>query len=385
MLLVFIGGNLLYLVSITINMNKTPLYDDYVESGAKMVNFGGWEMPLVFSSITKEHSAVRNNVGIFDVSHMGEIYLKGERAIEFISEHCTMNITKSKINQLKYAHMLNEEGGILDDMIVTRLSEESCYIVPNAGRTPIIYKWLVEHDGEKYMQDLTGETVMIAVQGPDAVKLMDKLSDEDVSDIKFFNARTVELNKEVMKVFDSEWSLGDAPLVQRSGYTGEDGFEVVLTAESGKVFWEQLLSVEDPPLICGLGARDTLRLEFGFLLSGQDFNETRTTVETGWTKMCVEWKHDFVGKDKLKEMKEKNHQLLKGILMVDKGIPRNGYDIFDGDQKVGQVTSGTRSISLKKGIALGYLDPGYHDEGTEVQVDIRGKKRKAKIKNPPFL
>ncbi len=366
-------------------MNETPLYNSHVKSEAKMVNFGGWDMPLVFSSINKEHSAVRNNIGIFDVSHMGEIYMEGEGAIEFISEHCTMDITESKINQLKYAHILNENGGILDDTIVTRLSENGCYIVPNAGRTPVIYDWLSGRGGEKYMKNITKETVMIAVQGPNAAGMMDEMLDEKVSDIQFFNARAVDLNKDVLDVFNDKWPLAETPLVQRSGYTGEDGFEVVLPAESGKIFWKQLLSLEDPPLRCGLGARDTLRLEYGFLLSGQDFDENRTTVETGWTKMCVEWKHDFVGKDKLEEMKEKNHQLLKGMVMVDKGIPRHGYEIYDDDKKIGQVTSGTRSISLKTGIALGYLDPGYLDEGTEVQIDIRGKKRGAKVKNPPFL
>ncbi len=342
-------------------------------------------MPLVFSSMNDEHQAVRNKVGIFDVSHMGEIYIEGEGALEFISRHCTMNITNSKINQLKYAHILNEAGGILDDTIITRLSDDSCYIVPNAGRTPVIFDWLVRQGGEEYLQDVSQETVMIAIQGPAAAGLMDGIIEHKVSDIKFFNARGVEFNREVMDEFDHGWPLGDTPLVQRSGYTGEDGFEVVLPAGSGKIFWEQLLSIDDPPLRCGLGARDTLRLEFGFLLSGQDFDETRTTVETGWTDICVEWKHDFVGKDKLKAMMEVEHQLLRGMVMADKGIPRHGHDIFDGDKKIGQVTSGTRSISLENGIALGYLDPGYHDEGTEVQIDIRGKKRRAKIKNPPFV
>ncbi len=342
-------------------------------------------MPLVFSSITDEHHAVRNKAGIFDVSHMGEIILKGEGAIEFISKHCTTDITKSKIYQLKYAHILNEDGGIIDDTIVTRLSEDSCYIVPNAGRTEKVYQWLAEHGGEDHMQDITSETVMIAVQGPNAVDVMKEISDEDVSDLKFFNARPVELNKEIMEVFDSKWPLGDAPLVQRSGYTGEDGFEIVLPEESGKLFWKQLLELKEPPIRCGLGARDTLRLEFGFLLSGQDFNESRTTVETGWADKCVEWKHDFVGKEGLEEMKDEEHQTLKGILMIDRGIARNGYKIFDDDKEIGIVTSGTRSISIKKGIALGYLDPGYQEEGTEIQIEIRGDKRRAKVKNPPFI
>ncbi len=366
-------------------MKKTPLNDSHIESGAKMVNFGGWEMPLVFSSITDEHHAVRNKCGIFDVSHMGEILLKGEGAIEFITEHCTMDITKSKKNQLKYAHILNEEGGIIDDTIVTRLSDDSCYIVPNAGKTDQVYRWFSEHGGGEYMEDISDRTVMIAVQGPDVVDVMNNVCKEDVSDITFFNARSIELNEEIMDVFDEKWPLADAPLVQRSGYTGEDGFEIVLPEEAGKLFWKQLLELKKAPLRCGLGARDTLRLEFGFLLSGQDFDETRTTIETGWADKCVEWKHDFVGKKRLEEMKEKEHQTLKGILMVDRGIARKGYKIFDDEKEIGVVTSGTRSISLKQGIALGYLDPRYQEEGTEIQIEIRGDKRKAKVKNPPFI
>lgn len=235
------------------------------------------------------------------------------------------------------------------------------------------------------MTDITQDTVMIAIQGPKAVDLVNDISDQDVSELKFFNSRNIEINKDIMDVFEEDWILSETPIIQRSGYTGEDGFEVVLPPRSGNELWKSLLKNDISPLPCGLGARDTLRLEFGFLLSGQDFDESRTTIETGWEDKCVDWKHDFVGKDRLEEMKESDHQTLRGILMVDKGIPRNGHKVYADDEMIGMVTSGTRSISLRCGIGLAYLDPGYLEEGTEITLDIRGKMRKAVVKTPPFV
>ncbi len=350
-----------------------------------MTNFGGWEMPLKFTSITEEHQAVRNQVGVFDVSHMGEIYLEGDGAIEFMSEHCTQDIVSSEVDQIKYAHMLNEDGGILDDTLVNKLSEDSCYIVPNAGNNEKIYDWFAEEGGEEYIIDITEETVMLAIQGPDAEKLLSDMCKEDISDIEFFWGKKMEMNDEIMDAFDEEWPMADKPIVQRTGYTGEDGFEVALPNESGVVLWEQLLTASIPPTKCGLGSRDTLRLEYGFLLSGQDFDEERTTIETGWEEQSIDWDHDFVGKEALEEVKKKDHQMLKGIKMIDKGIPRHGYDVYDEDEKIGTITSGTRSPTLKEGVALGYLDPGYHEEGTTIQVEIRGEKREAEVTNPPFV
>ncbi|MFW5945703.1 MAG: glycine cleavage system aminomethyltransferase GcvT [Candidatus Natronoplasma sp.] len=366
-------------------MKATALSSKHVEAGARMTNFGGYEMPLKFTSINEEHKAVREAVGIFDVSHMGEILLEGDGAIEFISEHCTMNIIESDINQLKYAHILNEEGGILDDTIVTRLSEDFCYIVPNVGNNQRIYDWFAERGGEEFIKDITEETSMFAIQGPDAEEILQKLTDEDLSEIEFFHAKQTEINEEVMEKFDQDWLMAETPIIQRSGYTGEDGFEIALPNEAAIELWDQIQSLEEPPIRCGLGARDTLRIEFGFLLAQQDFDESRTTIETGWAEQAVEWEHDFVGKEKLEEMKETDHQLLKGFEMEDKGIPRHGYELFDDEKKIGKVTSGTRSPILKKGIGLGYLDPGYQEEGTEIQVEIRDEKRKAVIKNPPFV
>ncbi len=366
-------------------MKETALHEKHVEAGARMTNFGGYEMPLKFSSINKEHKAVREAAGIFDVSHMGQIYLEGDSAIDFMSEHCTMDITDSDINQLKYAHILNEKGGILDDTIVARLSEDSCYIVPNVGNNERIYEWLAEHGGEEYLHDVTEETSMFAIQGPDAEKILQKLTDEDLSEIEFFHAKQIEINDEIMEKFDSDWPLSETPIIQRSGYTGEDGFEIALPNEAAIALWEQLQELDESPTRCGLGSRDTLRIEFGFLLASEDFDESRTTIETGWTEQAVEWDHEFIGKEKLEEMKEEDHQLLKGFEMKDKGIPRHGYGIYADDKKIGEVTSGTRSPTLKKGIGLGYLDPGYQEEGTEIKIKIRDDKRDAVVKNPPFV
>ena len=365
-------------------MKETALHSNHVEVGAKMTGFGGYDMPLKFKGIRKEHMAVREKAGIFDVSHMGEILLKGDGAIEFMSKHCTQDISDSDIDQIKYAHILNKEGGIVDDTLVNRLSKDSCYIVPNAGNNEKIYNFLAEKGGEEYLYDITDDTVMIALQGPESERIMSEVCDGDVSDIGFFRAKKMRINDEIMESFDKEWPMADKPVVQRSGYTGEDGFEIAIPNEAGKLLWEQIMNIEDPPTRCGLGARDTLRLEFGFLLSGQDFDESRTTIETGWEEQTIDWDNDFLGKEKLKEVKDSEHQMLKGIVMEGKGIPRHGYEIYDGDEKIGVVTSGTSSPVLGKGIALGYLDPGYHDEGTKVQIEIRGDKKEAKIKNPPF-
>lgn len=366
-------------------MKETALHDKHVDADARMTNFGGYEMPLKFSSINKEHEAVRQEAGIFDVSHMGQIYLEGDGAIEFMSEHCTMDITESEVDQLKYAHMLNEEGGILDDTIVAKLSEDSCYIVPNVGNNESIYDWFAERGGEEYLTDVTEQTSMFAIQGPNAEETLQKITDGDLSEIDFFQSKKMEINDEIMEEFDEDWPMADKPIVQRSGYTGEDGFEIALPNDAAIKLWEQLQDLDDPPTRCGLGARDTLRIEFGFLLSGQDFDESRTTLETGWTDDAVEWDNDFVGKEKLEEMKETDHQLLKGFEMEEKGIPRHGYEIFAEDEKIGEVTSGTRSPTLKKGIGLGYIDPGYQEEGTEIKVKIRDEKRDAVVKNPPFV
>ncbi len=342
-------------------------------------------MPLKFTGINDEHLSVREKAGVFDVSHMGNLYLQGDGAIEFISEHCTMDIKEADMDQLKYAHMLNEDGGIVDDTIVTKLTENSCFIVPNAGNTQKVMDWLIEKGGEEYVEDVTMDTVMLALQGPDAEDVLSQICDQDISDIEFFRAKKVEINDEVMDAFDDDWPMAGSPVVQRSGYTGEDGFEITLPNEAGVTLWEQLQSLEEGPTRCGLGARDTLRIEFGFLLSGQDFDESRNTIETGWAEQAIEWDHDFLGKEKLEEVKDSDHQLLKGLEMIDRGIPRNGYDIYDGDEKVGVVTSGTRSPSLKKGIALGYLDPGYQEDDKELNIEIRGEKRAAKVTSPPFV
>ncbi len=366
-------------------MKETALHSEHKKAGARMTNFGGYKMPLKFKSINKEHKAVRESVGIFDVSHMGEIYLEGDGAIEFISEHCTMNIVDSEVNQLKYAHILNEKGCILDDTIVNKLSENSCYIVPNVGNNKRIYDWFVERGGKEYIQDVTEQTSMFAIQGPDAERALEELTDDDLSDLEFFWGKQIEINEQIMENFDQKWPMADTPIVQRSGYTGEDGFEITLPNEAAVELWKQLQSLDDPPIRCGLGARDTLRIEFGFLLAGQDFDESRTPLETGWAEQAIDWDDDFLGREKLEEMKDEDHQMLKGFEMQDKGIPRHGYKIFAEGEQVGEVTSGTRSPMLEKGIGLGYVDPGYHEEGTKVQIEIREEKKEALIKNPPFV
>jgi len=382
-------------------MHKTPIHDVHVRLGAKMVWFAGWDMPIQYTSIMDEHMAVRQHSGAFDVSHMGDFLIKGKNAGLLMDSLCTNNIRSQPIGRCVYSHILDDNGRILDDTIVTVLGEDEYLMVPNAATTPKMRKWVEEHlDGQTF-HDSSTELACIAVQGPTAKDVIAQLTTADLTSMKFFWASFVNLDKlgtrrsantsELLgwnhKRALNEDTPGVRALVSRTGYTGEDGFEIVVENADAVNVWDWILSRGAKLGLkpAGLGARDTLRLEKGLLLSGTDFDGTQTSLQTGpgWV---IDWNHDFIGKKALEQQKASgNYDKLVCMLAKDKGIPRHGYDILAGGNRVGAVTSGTLSPVLKKGIAMGYVPLRMAKEGTEVQIKVRETHLPAEIVKPPFV
>ena len=362
-------------------MKRTPIYEYHKAQEAKLVNFNGWEMPLLYSSILNEHLAVRNAVGLFDVSHMGDILVSGKDTNELMKRLFTNDVFNAEFGHAKYTHILNEEGKILDDMIVIPIREEKYLCVPNAGTTQKILKWFKGHATTQKIENVTDKYVCIAIQGPKASDTLQKLINYDLNDLKFFRADYIHLGGGENQSID--WEC----LVSRTGYTGEDGFEITAENDIGRYLWDLILLAGEEFGIkpIGLGARDTLRLEKGFLLSGQDFNDNRTTLEANH-EWVVEWDHDFIGKAALLKQKEEgDYDQFVGIQLLEKGVPRYGYKIMKDGETIGEVTSGCISPCLKKGIALGYVKNEYKEVSTEVEILIRGKELKGEVVKLPFV
>ena len=359
-------------------MKYTALHDIHLSLNGKMIEFFGWHMPVLFSGIIDEHIAVRNSLGLFDVSHMGNYFINGPDAAKFLSHVLSNNYLTSKIGELKYTHILNPEGKIIDDMIAARLAEDKFACVPNASMIDRDLEWFQQHTGEfdVKIDNVSDNYSILALQGPNAQKCLQKLTDDDLSDLNFFQCKYLKIS-----------DIPDEVMVWHSGYTGEDGFELMPENNYAPKIWEALMNAgqefDIKPI--GLGARDTLRLEKGFLLSGQDFHEDRTSLETNWSaEWAVDWDHDFIGKDALEAQKTKGgYELFIGIELIDKGIPRTGYDILKDNDKIGTVTSGTMIPGKKIGFGLGYVAPEYSKPGTELAIDIRGRAAKGKVASLP--
>ncbi|WP_440005792.1 glycine cleavage system aminomethyltransferase GcvT [Halomicrococcus sp. SG-WS-1] len=372
-------------------LRKPPLRDHHDERGATFTEFGGWDMPVEFDSITEEHRSVREDVGIFDVSHMGEIAVRGPDAEELMQRLTTNDVTELGVGDSQYAMITDEDGVVLDDTVVYRLPDadevESTgtrtpsddgaefLFVPNAGHDEEMHRrWTSfrdEWDLDAEVHDLTDDYAMFAVQGPEAADALDDAADDGVVDISKFEARYASV-------------AGVTCWVARTGYTGEDGFELILSSDEAETVWE---AIEAQP--CGLGSRDTLRIEMGFLLSGQDFDPEENPrdpyeANVGFT---VKLDTEFVGRDALEVSKENGvEETLVGLRLIDRGVPRHGYDITDTDDTIiGEVTSGTMSPTLSEPVALGYVPVEYADPGTVVRVVVRGQSKKAKIESTPFL
>ncbi len=356
-------------------MKKTPLYDIHKRLGAKMVEFANWCMPVMYTGIRQEHLAVRKKAGMFDVSHMGIIEVKGPHSFEYSQRFTTNDLSKIDIFRAQYTLLCNEQGGIIDDVIVYMFSWNHFLFCINAINTEKVYRWFLTHSKE-YDVDIRDSTFsysQIALQGPKAVDILKEVLGKDVSEIKRFHFSLFEWGKTTV-------------MSARTGYTGEDGFELFLSWEEGPRMWEGLARVGEAFGLkyCGLGARDTLRLEMGFPLYGCELSEDVNPFEVELGKYVELHSDDFIGRDALLRIKEGGvKRKLIGFEMVDKGIARSGYRIYDQRGNVGYVTSGTMSPSLGKAIGLGIVDISVSSDDY-IYICVRGKKRKAKIVSFPF-
>ena len=342
-------------------LSQTCLHDNHVRLGAKMVDFAGWHMPIQYTSIVSEHNAVRERVGIFDVSHMGQIFISGKDASSFLSYVTTWDVNKLSEGDCRYCHILNNDGQIIDDTIVYTFSNQDYMLVPNASMISKVFDWLNLNSSnfEVNIYNKSEEFFCLAVQGPESLRLLRQYFNLSITPFKLIKS--------------------DNLIISGTGYTGEKGYEIMGPISESQEIWESFLEMGAIPI--GLGARDTLRLEKGYLLSGTDFNGSQTTLESGYS-WVIDWNHDFIGKERLLLQKEREYKSLSGILLEERGVLRPGLEVYFEGEKMSEITSGSLSPILKRGIGLSYLDLPI---GTMVTVLIRNKQLKGRVIQTPFL
>ncbi len=358
-------------------LKRTPLFETYSKYGGKTIDFGGWELPVQFSSIKEEHEAVRTKAGLFDVSHMGEIFVTGADSLTYLQHLVTNDVSKIQYGQAQYTAMCYEDGGTVDDLLIYKLADEHYLLVVNASNIEKDVEWMEQaKTGDVTIENASDRYGLLALQGPLAETVLQRLTDEDLTTIKPFRF------KENVKVADQ------TVILSRTGYTGENGFEIYAAPEALVSLWETLLSEGEPEGLVpvGLGARDTLRFEACLALYGQELSKDITPLEAGINFVVkLKKEQDFIGKKALAAQKEAGvPRKLVGIEMIDKGIPRHGYSVYVGDQKIGEVTTGTQSPTLKKNIGLALVSSEYAELGIELEVEIRSKRLKAKTVETPF-
>jgi len=358
-------------------MQRTPLYDRLKEYPAKWVPFGGWEMPVEFGGILKEHRCVRQGAGLFDLSHMGELDVIGrdvDEAVAHVQRLVTNDIASLEPGAARYTAVCRPDGGILDDIIVYR-SAKALTLVVNASNTSRMFEWFSVHApvGVR-IKDRTLETALIALQGPKAAEILRPLSSVDVDALRFYHFE--------------EGLVGNVPcVVSRTGYTGEDGFELYTHESKAVELWDTLIAAGAPHGIApiGLGARDTLRLEACYALYGNEIDEDHNPLEAGLGWVVKLQKGDFIGREALLEIKQRGlSRTLVGLTMEDRGVPRHGFELLHQDRPIGVVTSGTFSPTLEHAVALGYVEKEFKAPGTEVDVKIRNSAARAKVAKTPF-
>lgn len=364
------------------SLQTTPLHEAHEELGARMMAFGGFEMPVQYSSIMDEHMAVRTDAGLFDVSHMGEVLIRGDRALDFVQHLVTNDASKLYDGRAMYTVMCTPDGGIIDDGIVYRRAENEYLMVLNAANTERDLAWMHDHNPmEATLQDISADTALLALQGPKALDIAQPFVDDDLDDLRFYH---------FWERSDGAFLGCDEAILSRTGYTGEPGLELYVPAERAEHVWTTLLEAgeDDGLLPAGLGARDTLRLEAGLCLHGNDITEKTNPYEAGLGWLVKLDKGEFIGRETLQEIQETGpERTLVGFVATERGIPRhdNVIESPTGDV-IGVVTSGTQSPVLDVGIGLGYVpnEPRYTDEGRPLQIASRRRNFEVEVTDPPF-
>ena len=355
-------------------LKRTALFQEHASAGGRLVPFAGWEMPIQYTSILSEARDVRSKAGIFDVSHMGRLEITGADSPRFFHRLVTADVVNMPLGRARYTLVCNEQGGIIDDTILYRMGDERFIFIVNASNADTVLDWLRRWRQEWAMDvDInvrTQETALIALQGPLAQSILQPMCSVDPSSIRPFRAVEGQVS-------------GFAAVVCRTGYTGEDGFEVIVSAENAPSLWRSFADGGATP--CGLGARDVLRLEAGLLLHGSDMDATLTPLEAGLERF-VSWdKGDFTGLTALQAIANRGlTRTLVGFRLIEKGIPRHGYAMLSGEDTIGEVTSGTHSPTLDIGIGLGYVSLEHSNPGTGIAIDIRGRRTEAEVVAIPF-
>jgi aminomethyltransferase len=361
-------------------LKRTPLNSAHRRLGGRMVEFGGWDMPVQYPAGTMtEHLRTRTQAGLFDVSHMGEIDVRGPDAILFVNRLTSNDVTKLVDGQAHYSALTTPEGTVIDDLLVYRFAEDHLLLVVNSGTTEKDWDWIKSHHGNENVElkDVSAEFCQIAIQGPRALSILQTLTPLPLNEIKYYHFREGEVD-------------GVAAIVSRTGYTGEDGFEVYAAANKAEQIWNRLLEAgnfgaDDGVLPCGLAARNTLRLEAGMCLYGHEIDETTTLLEANLGWICKLNKGDFTGRERLAKQKEEGiRRKLVGFEVTDRGIARDGQDVFIYGQREGQVTSGSPAPFLKKNIGMAYVPVESAKERGTLEIDVRGRLVGAQIVPLPF-
>ena len=372
-------------------MKKTPFYSIHQKLGAKIVPFAGYEMPVQYAGIVEEHKKVRSTVGVFDVSHMGEFFVKGNGALSFLQKVTVNDVSKLVPGKVQYSAMCYESGGIVDDLLVYMLTENSYMVVVNASNSDKDWEWMSRHCSKDVeLENKSDETALLAIQGPQSLATLSRFLDSASTGFQKAEQKLTPANLSEMEYYSfiSGTVANVEMIISRTGYTGELGFEIYFNAQHAEKIWNALFDAGKEFGIApiGLGARDTLRLEMGYCLYGNDIDQTTHPLEAGLGWITKFSKQDFTAKPVLEKVKAEGlKRKLVGMTLEDKAIPRHGYAIVAAGTHVGTVTSGTFSPSLEKGIAMGYVNVPYNEVGATVYIDVRGKLIKATVVDRPFF